>query len=527
MLTWPLSTGLNLGWQASPFQKATLQYQFRFDAYIRDTTTAATFSRLEHADQWHRRRLGVPARRIQLPLNGTWFARSHWDEWGKPHAGEAHACRPRATYAKYSVRVSRNVFIGPFQKFTSTARGSAGSDLDRFVQYQFGMFDDTRIHGVPASGVRFGELAMVRGSYSLNVFELYRLDVFLEHAWGREQSSVPDWQAIPGTGAAVNLRAPWNTILRAEFGKSLLPDRYRGLGSTTLQVLLLKPLNDDSLHVDMPAPQRDQLNEPSHRRDRDRSRHRTGRDARGNVGADDGRRVRHPAGHGVRHGRATAAGSPPKSTSTPSTRVWLAEAAGAIRGGPHWHWARRRKRSTTRGCADSTIDPRRVGIFFGAGTGDLLRNEDFYRTWIASGIEHTRPSDVWNHFLSTPVDAVATRFGFEGPRGCIVAACSSSTIAIGRAAEAIRHGRADVVLAGGTDALARLTFTGFNLLRLMDPEPCRPFARGRDGMNIGEGAGILVLEALDHARRRGAHVYAELAGHSLACEAFHPTAPGA
>ncbi len=177
------------------------------------------------------------------------------------------------------------------------------------------------------------------------------------------------------------------------------------------------------------------------------------------------------------------------------------------------------------GIADSAVDASRVGIFFGAGTGDLLRNEDFYRTWIASGIEHTRPSDVWNHFLSTPVDAVATQFGFEGPRGCIVAACSSSTIAIGRGAEAIRHGRADVVLAGGTDALARLTFTGFNLLRLMDPEPCRPFARGRDGMNIGEGAGILVLEALDHARRRGAHVYAELAGHSLACEAFHPTAP--
>ena len=98
-----------------------------------------------------------------------------------------------------------------------------------------------------------------------------------------------------------------------------------------------------------------------------------------------------------------------------------------------------------------------------------------------------KPSDAWNHFLSTPVDAVAARFGFEGPRGCIVAACSSSTIAIGRAVEAIRAGRADVALAGGADALARLTFSGFNQLRLMDPEPCRPFDRGRAGMNIGEG----------------------------------------
>ncbi len=177
------------------------------------------------------------------------------------------------------------------------------------------------------------------------------------------------------------------------------------------------------------------------------------------------------------------------------------------------------------GLETGSVDVRRVGIFFGAGTGDLLRNEDFYQTWIASGVERSRPSDVWNHFLSTPVDAVAAQFGLEGPRGCIVAACSSSTIAIGRGVEAIRHGRADVVLAGGTDALARLTFTGFNLLRLMDAEPCRPFDRARAGMNIGEGAGVLVLESLDHARKRGAQVYAELAGHALACEAFHPTAP--
>ncbi len=167
----------------------------------------------------------------------------------------------------------------------------------------------------------------------------------------------------------------------------------------------------------------------------------------------------------------------------------------------------------------------RGGVFFGAGTADLLRNEDFYRTWITAGLHRTRRSDAWNHFPSTPVDVVAEKFGFEGPRGCIVAACSSSTIAIGRGVESIRRGRADVVLAGGTDALSRLTYSGFNLLRLMDPAPCRPFDRSRAGMNIGEGAGILVLEDLERARRRGAPIYAELAGHGLACEAFHPTAP--
>ena len=104
------------------------------------------------------------------------------------------------------------------------------------------MFDDTRIHGVPASGVRFGELAMARGSYSFNVFEQYRLDLFLEQAWGRDEPGHGEWEPISGIGVAVNLRAPWNTILRADVGKSLLPARYGGLGSTTLQIMLLKPL---------------------------------------------------------------------------------------------------------------------------------------------------------------------------------------------------------------------------------------------------------------------------------------------
>jgi 3-oxoacyl-[acyl-carrier-protein] synthase II len=141
------------------------------------------------------------------------------------------------------------------------------------------------------------------------------------------------------------------------------------------------------------------------------------------------------------------------------------------------------------------------------------------------GIEHARPSQAWNHFSSTPVDIIASRFGFEGFRSCIAAACSSSTIAMGQAADAIRIGRIDVALTGGTDALARLTFSGFNALRLMDGSPCRPFDRSRAGMNIGEGASIIVLEEMSRARARGATIYGELAGYSFGCEAFHPTAP--
>jgi 3-oxoacyl-[acyl-carrier-protein] synthase II len=177
------------------------------------------------------------------------------------------------------------------------------------------------------------------------------------------------------------------------------------------------------------------------------------------------------------------------------------------------------------GLLGQDADRSRVGVLLGAGTADLLRNEAYYQTTMTRGIQHARPSDAWNHFSSTPVDVIASRFHLQGLRSCIVAACSSSTIAIAQAADAIRAGRLDAALAGGTDALARLTFSGFNALRLMDPDPCRPFDRDRAGMNIGEGAAMLVLEEMSRARGRGAPVYAELAGSSFSCEAFHPTAP--
>jgi len=177
------------------------------------------------------------------------------------------------------------------------------------------------------------------------------------------------------------------------------------------------------------------------------------------------------------------------------------------------------------GIGDADLDPARVGVILGGGTADLLRNERYLETVVTAGIDRARPSEAWNHFSSTPVDLIASSFGFEGFRSCIVAACASSTMSIGAAADAIRDGRLDAAVTGGTDAMARLTFSGFNALKVMDPQPCRPFDRGRAGMNLGEGSAMMVLEDLDQARRRGARVYAEVAGHSLTCEAFHPTSP--
>jgi 3-oxoacyl-[acyl-carrier-protein] synthase II len=177
------------------------------------------------------------------------------------------------------------------------------------------------------------------------------------------------------------------------------------------------------------------------------------------------------------------------------------------------------------GLLQSGVDPQRVGVLLGSGTGDLFRNEEYLADVRTRGRRHARPSKVFNHFSSTPVDAVGSRFGLLGLRACPVSACSSSTVAIGYAADAIAEGALDAAVAGGSDVLCRVTFSGFNALRLVDLEPCRPFDVSRNGMNIGEAAGILVLEDMERARTRGATIYAELAGYGLSCEAFHPTAP--
>lgn len=237
VLTWPMTTGLNVGFQATPFQKWSLQYQFRFDAYVRDTTTAESYQLPSSTvtngigGQWEYSRSGYTA-----VLNAAWFARGSWKAWG----GEAAASETSRSYAKYSATLSRVFLIDAFQKVSVNGAWFGGRDLDRFVRYQFGLFDATRIRGVPAAA-RFGELAMARGSYSVNVFDQYRLDLFLDHGWGRDARGEA-WQRIPGIGSAFNLPGPWNTIVRADVGRSWLPSRYGSLGSTSLQVMLLKPL---------------------------------------------------------------------------------------------------------------------------------------------------------------------------------------------------------------------------------------------------------------------------------------------
>jgi len=122
-------------------------------------------------------------------------------------------------------------------------------------------------------------------------------------------------------------------------------------------------------------------------------------------------------------------------------------------------------------------------------------------------------------------DVLGWNLGLHGPRETVVAACSSGAASLAVAAELIADGVVTTALVGGADALTRICFMGFNALKLLDPEPCRPFDRDRRGMSIGEGAAFLVLEDARVARARGATPYAELAGHGMTSDAFHVTSP--
>ena len=244
VLTWPLSGGGNLGWQYTSYQKVLASYQFAFNGFLRDRTTAEDFvvPRSTVTDGvglgWEYRRAGY-----SFVTNGTWYRRRQWDAWGP--AGRV-AETPR-TYTKYSASIAKEVYLSLLTKARINAAYFGGRDLDRFSTYQFGLFDDTRIHGVPAAGVRYDELAMIRGSYSFNAFEQYRFDAFFDRGWGRLRGTGgADWEGLTGIGAAFNVRAPWNTILRAEVGKAFLAPRYRENGSVVAQVLFLKPLASKS-----------------------------------------------------------------------------------------------------------------------------------------------------------------------------------------------------------------------------------------------------------------------------------------
>ena len=234
----PFSTGLNLGYQLTSFQKLLFNYQFRYDAYSADALTSPSFT-VPVDTATNGLGLGYEYRRggYALVLSGAAYRRASWEPWGN---GEDYSPEQRS-YEKWSASLSKDFFFSAVHKVHLNLAYYGGQHLDRFSSYQFGMFDDNKMRGVPSAGVRFQELAMFRGGYSFNLFEQYRLDFFVDQALGRGPGGEGLRESITGLGLGVNLKGPKGTMVRGEIGKSFLPDRYQGSGTVVGQILLLKP----------------------------------------------------------------------------------------------------------------------------------------------------------------------------------------------------------------------------------------------------------------------------------------------
>lgn len=177
---------------------------------------------------------------------------------------------------------------------------------------------------------------------------------------------------------------------------------------------------------------------------------------------------------------------------------------------------------------DAGLDPGqmtglKVGVCMGTTVGSAMNNEDFYRDY-RNGMDPDMK--IIERFLAgNPAAVIAREFGLNGPCQTVVNACSSGTDAIGVGASWIRSGICDIVIAGGADELCRVTYNGFISLMITDDSPCRPFDRGRKGLNLGEGAAILMLESGKSVSERKKLPRAFVLGYGSACDGYHLTAP--
>jgi 3-oxoacyl-(acyl-carrier-protein) synthase len=166
----------------------------------------------------------------------------------------------------------------------------------------------------------------------------------------------------------------------------------------------------------------------------------------------------------------------------------------------------------------------RVGVFMGSTTSCQLNDIEFQRAYRQSG--KVGPYSPERYFSGHLAERVARRFALPaGPRWVVANACASATDSIGMAWDAIRQGLCDLALAGGADELSPVSLCGFHSLGVVSPAPCRPFDRDRSGLNLGEGAGVLVLEPASAAARRGRIPAVFVAGYGSAGDGHHMTAP--
>ena len=178
------------------------------------------------------------------------------------------------------------------------------------------------------------------------------------------------------------------------------------------------------------------------------------------------------------------------------------------------------------------IDPERAGVIVGSGIGGILSFETEHQKYIERGPRRISPFFIPQMIIDIASGHISIRYGLKGPNYSVISACATATHAIGAAYKEIRLGDADIMVTGGSEAaISPMGLGGFNSMKAIstrndDPQKAsRPFEKNRDGFVMGEGAGILVLEELEHAKKRGATIYAEITGIGATGDAFHLTSP--
>jgi 3-oxoacyl-[acyl-carrier-protein] synthase II len=184
------------------------------------------------------------------------------------------------------------------------------------------------------------------------------------------------------------------------------------------------------------------------------------------------------------------------------------------------------------GINPDAVDPHRVGVMVGSGIGGLGTIETQYQVLLEKSPSRVSPFLIPMMITNIASGMIAGEYGFMGPNMCVVTACATSNNNIGEAWRMIKFGDADCMVVGGSEASVRpCGLAGFGNMKALsmrndDPEKAsRPFDKDRDGFVMGEGAGVVVIEELEHAKKRGAHIYCELAGYGATADAYHLTSP--
>jgi len=184
------------------------------------------------------------------------------------------------------------------------------------------------------------------------------------------------------------------------------------------------------------------------------------------------------------------------------------------------------------GLAVTDDDRDRMGVFVGTGMGGIPALEESHKILLERGPGRVSAFFIPSIITNLGSGQISMRFGLKGPNLCVCTACATGNHALGESFRIIQHGEADVMIAGGSEAvITPLTIAGFAAMRALstrNDEPTRasrPFDKGRDGFVMGEGSGIMVLESLEHAQRRGATIYAEMVGYGMSADAYHITLP--